>query len=251
MRPVISRNSRTLSNTPESEQSGSAIGNSFFRSSPNNGARDDALARAHPVLVAAQRVDLAVVRHETVRLRAVPARERVRREARMHHRQMRRVVGRAQVRIEVQQLTRRQHALVDEHLRRQAADVELLRLLQASCRRAAGGSRACASDTACARTRRLRSRRRRRRIAARCAARRRARRRPRSAASASVGTTRQPTSTWPSSAQSAATVALQRSRSAGVGRQEHDAGGELAGRRQRHAERSPSRLAPETRGAAP
>ena len=37
---------------------------------------------------------------------------------------------------------------------------------------------------------------------------------PRSAASASVGTTRQPTSAWPSSAQIAATIALQRSRSA-------------------------------------
>ena len=37
MRPVISRNSSTLSNTPESEQSGSAIGNSFFKSSPNSG----------------------------------------------------------------------------------------------------------------------------------------------------------------------------------------------------------------------
>ncbi len=45
------------------------------------------LARDHPVDIAAQRVDLAVVRHEAVRMRAVPAREGVGREALMHHRE--------------------------------------------------------------------------------------------------------------------------------------------------------------------
>ena len=43
---------------------------------------------------------------------------------------MRGVVGSAQIGIEVQQLARRQHALVDEYLGREAADVELLRLSQ-------------------------------------------------------------------------------------------------------------------------
>src|SRR5690349_6389109 len=63
-------------------------------------------------------------------MRAVPARDRVRRETRMHHRKVRRVVGITQIPIKTQQLTRRQHALVDAHLAPQAADVELLGLLQ-------------------------------------------------------------------------------------------------------------------------
>jgi len=43
--------------------------------------RELRLARAHPVDVAAQRVDLAVVRDHPVRMRELPARERVGRKA--------------------------------------------------------------------------------------------------------------------------------------------------------------------------
>ncbi len=93
-------------------------------------AAHDALASPHPVLVAAQRVDLAVVRHQPVGLRAVPARERVRREPRMDHREMRLVVGVVEVGIEVLELPRGKHALVDERGAREAANVELLRLTQ-------------------------------------------------------------------------------------------------------------------------
>ena len=49
--------------------------------------RELRLARANPVHVAAQRVDLAVVRNQPVRVRELPARERVRREARVHERE--------------------------------------------------------------------------------------------------------------------------------------------------------------------
>ena len=45
---------------------------------------DETLARQHPVGVALQGVDLAVVPHHVQRLRAVPARERVRGEAAVH-----------------------------------------------------------------------------------------------------------------------------------------------------------------------
>ena len=45
------------------------------------------LAGAHPVDVAAQRVDLAVVGDEVIRVRQLPARERVGAEARMEQRE--------------------------------------------------------------------------------------------------------------------------------------------------------------------
>ena len=51
--------------------------------------REHALARVHPVDVAAQRVDLAVVRDQPVGMRARPVGEGVGREARVHHRQRR------------------------------------------------------------------------------------------------------------------------------------------------------------------
>ena len=49
--------------------------------------RDRALPRADPVEVAAQRVDLAVVADEAERVRQVPRRERVGREALVDHRE--------------------------------------------------------------------------------------------------------------------------------------------------------------------
>jgi hypothetical protein len=61
-----------LSKLPESEQSGSTIGEQLFQLVAEQLARSTPFAGAHPVDVAAQRVDLAVVAHEAVRLRAVP-----------------------------------------------------------------------------------------------------------------------------------------------------------------------------------
>ena len=56
-------------------------------SSPKSFGFEHRLARVHPVDVAAQRVDFAVVRDVTIRMRAVPARESVRAEAGMNQRQ--------------------------------------------------------------------------------------------------------------------------------------------------------------------
>ena len=83
-------------------------------------ARGDALASVHPILVAKQRVDLAVVAHETIGLRAIPGRERIGGKTRMHHRQVRFVVFVLQVRKKRKELMRRQHALVDDDFRGQA-----------------------------------------------------------------------------------------------------------------------------------
>jgi len=85
---------------------------------------EDTLPGAHPVRVAAERVDLAVVAHEAKRLRAVPAGEGVRREARMHHGEVRGVALVVQVGEEGQDLVGREHPLVDHDLRGEAAEVE-------------------------------------------------------------------------------------------------------------------------------
>ena len=83
------------------------------------------LARTHPVDVAAQRVDLAVVRDESIRMRELPARERVRRVARVDERDRRLDPGIAEVEVEPLELRRRQHPLVDERSRGQARHDEL------------------------------------------------------------------------------------------------------------------------------
>ena len=58
-------------------------------SSPNASRLEQRFARVHPVGVAAHRVDLAVVRDVAIRMRAIPARERVGAEARVHQRERR------------------------------------------------------------------------------------------------------------------------------------------------------------------
>ena len=83
-------------------------------------------ARAHPVDVARERVDLAVVRDVAVRVRERPRRERVRAEPLVHERQRRLHVGVRQIREHRLDLARREHALVDQRVRRQADDVEEL-----------------------------------------------------------------------------------------------------------------------------
>ena len=81
------------------------------------------LARPHPVLVAHHRVDLAVVGDHPVRVRQRPRRERVRREARVHERQRRLEALVVEVGVELAQLLRDEHALVDERAGRQRREV--------------------------------------------------------------------------------------------------------------------------------
>ena len=83
------------------------------------------LARPHPVDVAAQRVDLAVVGDQPVGMRELPAREGVRREARVDERERARDALVAEVGEVAPQLRRRQHPLVDDRPRREARDHEV------------------------------------------------------------------------------------------------------------------------------
>ena len=75
------------------------------------------LASAHPVLVALDRVDLAVVRHIAVRVRERPGRERVGRESGVDQEEgaLGALIG--EVRVEVGQLGGGEHPLVDERPR--------------------------------------------------------------------------------------------------------------------------------------
>jgi hypothetical protein len=69
---------------------------------------------AHPVAVAGQRVDLAVVRHVAVGMGQRPTGERVRREPRVHQRQPRLEQRVFEVGKERPQLLGGQHAFVDD-----------------------------------------------------------------------------------------------------------------------------------------
>ena len=85
---------------------------------------EQALARAHPVDVAGQRVDLAVVRDVAVRVGERPGRKRVGAEPLVHHRERALERGIAEVREHRRDLRGREHALVDQRRRREADDVE-------------------------------------------------------------------------------------------------------------------------------
>ena len=89
-----------------------------------------AFAGLHPVDVAAQRVDLAVVRHHAVGMRQRPRREGVGGEALMHEGQGRGHARIQQIGEQPLDLGGREHALVDERGGRQAHDIK---------RRARGG----------------------------------------------------------------------------------------------------------------
>ena len=81
------------------------------------------LARGHGVAVAAQGVDLAVVRQHAERLRQRPGGERVRRIALVHHRHRADHARVRQVRIELRHLRGDHHALVDQRAAREARRV--------------------------------------------------------------------------------------------------------------------------------
>ena len=81
------------------------------------------LARLHPVAVAEQRVDLAVVRDVAERLRERPVRQRVRREALVEERDRGDRALVREVRVEARQLRRDHQPLVDDRARRHRDDV--------------------------------------------------------------------------------------------------------------------------------
>ena len=87
------------------------------------------LPRAHPVAVAAQGVDLAVVGEHAVRVGELPAREGVRGEARVHERQAADHALVAQVGEVARQLGRGEHALEDHRAAGEARDGELVEVL--------------------------------------------------------------------------------------------------------------------------
>ena len=84
-----------------------------------------AAARVHPVHVAANGVDLAVVRHEAERVRQLPAREGVGRETLVDEAERRDELGIAQIIVERADLGCQQQALVDDRAGREAGHVEL------------------------------------------------------------------------------------------------------------------------------
>ncbi len=83
------------------------------------------LARPHPVRVAHERVDLAVVGDHAERMGEVPAREGVRAEARVHERERALEPLVLQVGVEAPQLVGDQHPLVDDGARRERRRVEV------------------------------------------------------------------------------------------------------------------------------
>ncbi len=93
------------------------------------------LPRGHPVDIAAQRVDLAVVAQEAVRMRAVPARKGVGRKPLMDHRERGLDLRIAEVGIELRNLIRDELAFVNDGRGRETAEVEQLAVLEAERRR--------------------------------------------------------------------------------------------------------------------
>ncbi len=92
------------------------------------------LARVHPVDVPAERVDLAVVGDVAVRVRERPRRERVGGEPLVDEGQRRLHQGVGHVGEHGLDLVGREHALVDERVRRQARHVEVLAVVEPRAR---------------------------------------------------------------------------------------------------------------------
>ena len=90
------------------------------------GRGDDGLARLHPVDVAAQGVDLAVVRQRAEGVGQRPRRQHVRREAAVDEGEGRLEGLLREIGVVGGQLRRRQHPLVDDRARGHRADVEPL-----------------------------------------------------------------------------------------------------------------------------
>ena len=84
------------------------------------------LPRVHPVDIAAQRVDLTVVRQETVRMGALPARKGVGRKPLVHQRERGLYLRVAKVGIKLRNLGRDQQSFVNDGRGREATEVEQL-----------------------------------------------------------------------------------------------------------------------------
>ena len=102
---------------------GSADGQDAIEWAELRGA-NEGLAGAHPVLVALDSVDLAVVRDEAERMGQRPGREGVGGKARVDERDGGFHVGVAQIGVEVGELRGGEHALVDDGARRERGKVD-------------------------------------------------------------------------------------------------------------------------------
>ena len=112
-RPPRCSSSSTSSNDAESRAPGVQIGKQRVEVAEQLGL-ELALAGAHPVAVALDGVDLAVVRDHPERLRERPRREGVGRVARVHERELGGEALVGQVGVERLELQGGDHALVDE-----------------------------------------------------------------------------------------------------------------------------------------
>ena len=92
------------------------------------------LARVHPVDVALERVDLAVVRDVAIGMRSLPTRKCVGGEALMHQAQRAGYVGIGKLLVEVRDLRGKQETFVNNGAARKRRDMERLRILDAGCR---------------------------------------------------------------------------------------------------------------------
>ena len=88
------------------------------------------LTRVHPVNVPAQRVDFTIVRDVAIRMRTIPARERVCRKPRVNQRQPRLHIRVAQILEILAHLVRQQHAFIHQRLVGKTAHVPEVRALQ-------------------------------------------------------------------------------------------------------------------------
>ena len=235
LRPARCSSSSTSSKLAESDASGVLIGKSRLMLPGRFGDWQQRLAGRHPVLVAADRVDLTVVRDEPVRVRQRPGRERVRREPGVHQRDraVDPLVG--QVREERRQLVGGEHALVRDGARGQRREVRRRRraatVSRSACLRMQNATRSssrplsgspawpagesvsrCAARNTC-------------RIAGRAVLGGRAQ-----PVGGSTGTSRQPSTSPPSTRAYFSKTLIARAASAGVGRQEDQTGGVRARR---------------------
>ncbi len=113
-RPESQSSSATSSKEAESEAPGVQIGNSSSGESPSSGLDELRLPCPHPVAVALDGVDLAVVRDGAERLGQRPGRERVGGEARVDDRELGLEALVREVRVERLELRGGEHALVDD-----------------------------------------------------------------------------------------------------------------------------------------
>ena len=96
----------------------------FFEVIAKQVGRQAPLTRPHPIDVAAQRIDFAVVHDIAIGMRQRPRGEGIRTEAGMNEPQGRDHAGISQVREKASKLLRQQHAFIDDGVGRQAAHID-------------------------------------------------------------------------------------------------------------------------------